>query len=116
MYTNHHSLQWMHSMKSESALLFRWAAQLEDYQFDVIHRPGKDQGHVDGLNRLPLTEINLQVQKKPHLDRSKTKEILQQLHKDGHAGVKKLLGLFKNRYQGTCVRKYCQQIVRECHN
>ena len=40
-------------MKSESALLHRWAAQLEDYDFEILHRPGKKQGHVDGLSRLP---------------------------------------------------------------
>ena len=40
------------SMKNESALLHRWAAQLEDYDFEILHRPGKNQGHVDALSRL----------------------------------------------------------------
>ena len=39
IFTDHYSLQWLRSMKSESALLHRWASQLEDYQFDIIHRP-----------------------------------------------------------------------------
>ena len=47
VYTDHYSLQWLRSMKSESTLLHRWAVQLEDYDFEVLHRPGKNQGHVD---------------------------------------------------------------------
>ena len=57
--TDHYCLQWLCSMKHESALLHRWAAQLEDYDFEVLHRPGKNQGHVDALNRLPLDKVNL---------------------------------------------------------
>ena len=46
-------------MKNESALLHRWAAQLEDYDFEVLHRPGKNQGHIDALSRLPTDNIHL---------------------------------------------------------
>ena len=41
VYTDHKSLQWLRSMKSESALLYRWAQALEDYDFEVKYRPGK---------------------------------------------------------------------------
>ena len=41
-------------MKNESALLHRWADQLEDYDFEILHRPDKSQGHVDALSRLPM--------------------------------------------------------------
>ena len=37
VYTDHYSLQWLRSLKNESALLHRWAAQLEDYDFEVLH-------------------------------------------------------------------------------
>ena len=37
VYTNQYSLQWLHSMKNESALLHRWAAQLEDYDFEILY-------------------------------------------------------------------------------
>ena len=44
VYTDHYSLQMLRSMNSEFALLHRWASQLEDYDFEVLHRPGKNQG------------------------------------------------------------------------
>ena len=46
-------------MKKKSALLHRWVAQLEDYDFEILHRPGKNQGHVDALSRLPLEHVSL---------------------------------------------------------
>ena len=42
VYTDHYSLQWLWSMKNESSLLHRWAAQLEDYDSEILHRPGKN--------------------------------------------------------------------------
>ena len=35
----------------------RWAAALEDYRFTILHRPGKLQGHVDALSRLPTQNL-----------------------------------------------------------
>ena len=59
VYTDRYSLQWLHSMKNESAPLHRRAAQLEDYAFEILHQPGKNQGHVDALSRLPMDKIGL---------------------------------------------------------
>ena len=59
VYTNHYSLSWLRAMKNQSALLHQWAAQLEDYFFETLHRPGKNQGHVDTLSRLSLEHVSL---------------------------------------------------------
>ncbi|KXJ14234.1 Transposon Tf2-8 polyprotein [Exaiptasia diaphana] len=34
----------------------RWALTLSAYEYDLIHRPGKENGNADGLSRLPLPE------------------------------------------------------------
>ena len=54
VYTDHYALQWLKTMHTGSALLHRWSAALEEYDFTVKHRPGKAQTHVDGLSRLPV--------------------------------------------------------------
>ena len=41
-------------MRIGSALLHRWSAALEEYDFTVCHRPGKAQTHADGFSRLPV--------------------------------------------------------------
>ena len=54
VYTDHYALQWLKTMRTESALLHRWSASLEEYDFTVQHHPGKSQTHVDGISRLPV--------------------------------------------------------------
>ena len=49
VFMDHYALQWLKTMRTGSALLHRWSAALEEYDFTVRHRPGKIQTHVDGL-------------------------------------------------------------------
>ena len=96
VYMDHYSLKWLRSVKSESALLHRWAAQLEDYDFEVLHRPGKNQGHVDVLSRLPMDMVHLLGKEKTILTSTEDMvQVLEQIHKDGHLEVKKTLKLFR---------------------
>ena len=41
VYTDHYALQWLKTMRTGSALLHRWSAALEEYDFTVKHRPGE---------------------------------------------------------------------------
>ena len=68
-------------MNNESALLHHWAAQLEDYDFEILHRPGKNQGHVDALSSLPMDNIHLLGQGKVSLNtEEETREVLERIH------------------------------------
>ena len=55
VFTDHYALQWLKTMRTGSALLHRWSAALEEYDFTVHHRPCKVQTHVDGLSHLPVS-------------------------------------------------------------
>lgn len=37
----------------------RWALLLEEFQYQIEHRPGRSMKHVDALSRYPLPECNL---------------------------------------------------------
>ena len=88
-------------MKHESALLQRLAAQLKDYDFEVLHRPGKNIGHVDALSRLNKEAVNLLGADKTTLGTpEETWKVLRQLHEEGHLGLKKTLKLFRRRFLG----------------
>ena len=102
-------------MKHESALLHRRAAQLEDYDFEVLHRPGKNQGQVDGLSRLPLDNVNLLGADKTTLGTPEaTKEVLRQLHEGSHLRFKKALKLFRQRFVGVQEKAFCREVISEC--
>ena len=42
--TDHKSLVWLHRFKDTEGMLSRWLHSLQQFQFSIIHRPGKDHG------------------------------------------------------------------------
>ena len=51
--TDHKSLVWLHRFKDTEGMMSRWLHALPQFQFSIVHRPGKDQGNADGLSRAP---------------------------------------------------------------
>jgi hypothetical protein len=49
--TDHASLQWLKNFKEPEGQLARWLERLQEYKFDIVHRPGKKHGNADGLSR-----------------------------------------------------------------
>jgi transposase InsO family protein len=49
--TDCHSLIWLNNLKDPSGRLSRWALRLQGYDFDIIHRRGKDNVVPDALSR-----------------------------------------------------------------
>ena len=54
--TDHRPLKWLKSMKAPNNLFARWISEIQGYDFDVIHRPGKLHGNADGLSRCPVKD------------------------------------------------------------
>ena len=45
--TDHRSLVWLHQFKDTEGMLSRWLHSLQQFQFSIIHRPGRDHGNAD---------------------------------------------------------------------
>ena len=117
VYADHYSLQWLPAMKNESALLHRWAAQLEDHDFEILHRPGNNQGHVDALSQLPLEHVSLLGKGKVTLTtEEETREVLERIHTDGHLEARKNLRVFRRRFEGIQDTMLCKLVVTPCED
>ena len=116
VFTDHYALQWLKTMHTGSALLHRWSAALEEYDFTVRHRPGKIQTHVDGLSRLPVGPappedalLHLQVD-----DEEEARRLAQELHTATHLGGQALWKLFSDRYSHKAGRRICLEVAQSC--
>ena len=54
--TDHGSLTWLWNFKDPEGQLARWLERLQEYDFSIVHRPGKKHGNADGLSRLPCRQ------------------------------------------------------------
>ena len=53
--TDHKSLVWLHRFKDTEGMMARWLHTLQQFQFSIVHRAGRDHGNADGLPRAPTT-------------------------------------------------------------
>lgn len=54
--TDHKALQFLMSSKLNSSRLTRWVLYLQEYNFDVVYRPGKENLFCDFLSRHPVVD------------------------------------------------------------
>ena len=51
--TDHAALQWLKTLKVPEGQLARWLGRLEQYNYRIIHRPGRVHCNADSLSRRP---------------------------------------------------------------
>jgi hypothetical protein len=52
--TDHQALKWLNTLRNPSGRLARWALELQQYQFDITYRSGKQNQVADELSRNPV--------------------------------------------------------------
>ena len=55
--TDHKTLTWDFNVKDPSSRLLRWRLKLEEYDYDVVHKPGVRNTNVDALSRITMTRM-----------------------------------------------------------
>lgn len=95
IYSDHRPLSYLYNKKEPAGRLSRWALKLQEYQFEIVYQPGKEQ-KADCLSRTPVpivhavfsaVEIWIQAQKDDKLG----KEILDNLKTEKYKDKYKLL-------------------------
>ena len=55
--TDHKSLVWLHCFKDTEGMMAHWLHTLQQFQFSIVHRAGRDHGNADGLSRAPANSV-----------------------------------------------------------
>ena len=50
---DHKSFAWLHRFKDTEVMMARWLHALQQFQFSIVHQPGRDHGNANGLSRVP---------------------------------------------------------------
>jgi hypothetical protein len=59
VHTDHHALKWLMTIKDVTGRLARWSLFIQQFDFDIKHRPGVTNGNADGLSRRPYSITHL---------------------------------------------------------
>ena len=51
--TDHSALKWLQTLREPEGQLARWLEQLQEYEFEIIHRAGKRHLNADAMSRRP---------------------------------------------------------------
>ena len=51
--TDHAALRWLLNLRHPEGQVARWLQQLQEYDFEIQHRPGKSHSNADTLSRRP---------------------------------------------------------------
>ncbi|CAG2211387.1 unnamed protein product [Mytilus edulis] len=57
IFTDHKALKYLMDQKVAVGKLGRWALKLQDFDFDIVHKPGKNNEVADALSRRTYTEV-----------------------------------------------------------
>lgn len=58
IYTDHRPLAWLNSLKDPNSKLTRWRLRLQDYDFEIIYKNGKQNTNADALSRIKLNALD----------------------------------------------------------
>ena len=54
--TDHANLRWLMSANHQTGRIARWVLRLQEFDFDIRHKPGKANSNADALSRLPASD------------------------------------------------------------
>ena len=58
--TDHAALRWLRNMPEPVGQQARWLELLEEYEFDIEHRPGKRHANADAMSRRPCRQCSIE--------------------------------------------------------
>ena len=127
--TDHHSLKYLMTQPNLSKRQARWVEQLSEFDFEVVHRPGKSNVVADALSRLSTVQVGTASRRHHREDlfrgleqayqkEEEIKEILDNLeaHKEFCVVQNKLYYRGKGRMQLYLPQGMRDLILRECHD
>ena len=59
--SDHRCLKWLRTFKEPKRQVARWIEMLQEYDFEVLHRPGQIHSNADALSRKPCKQCGIYI-------------------------------------------------------
>lgn len=100
--TDHASLKWFSNLKNPTGRLNRWACRLSQFDFELIHRKGKENIIPDCLSRIKINAIDIRSIQDPwYLDLYKKVSVNPSMFPNFKIENDRLYRYSKNKYRLT---------------
>lgn len=79
IYTDHRPLAWLNSIKEPNSKLTRWKLRLEEFDYNIVYKNGKQNSNADALSRIKVNVLGSDdISMKVNID-EKEQELQRQL-------------------------------------
>jgi hypothetical protein len=113
--SDHKPLTWVMNVKDPGSRLMRWRIQLEEYDYEVIYKPGRQNSNADALSR--INALEKEVSQPEEIDDDMKIKIFREHHDSilgGHRGMNKTYEAVKEHYRWPNMRKELEEYIRKC--
>lgn len=118
--TDHRPLTWLFSVKDPGSRLLKWRLKLEEYDYEIIYKAGKENTNADALSRIYTTrrkEKDTKDEKEQEEIEKEKKEILYECHDapaGGHPGIKRTIAKVKDNFEWKGTEQEVEDYVKKC--
>jgi len=115
--TDHKPLTWVFSVKDPSSRLLRWRLKLEEYDYQIIYKPGVRNTNADALSRITMARVNHVEKNNSEIPNEERKKILQEFHEQpigGHLGMKRTIDRIKLYTTWWGMKQDIEDYIRKC--
>jgi len=114
--TDHKPLTWVFNVKDTSSRLLRWRLKLEEYDYDIVYKPGTRNTNADALHRINVTEVKPVTEISSVPMEKEREKILQEFHElpTGHMGMNRTLDRIKLYTSWPGMKQGIENYVKHC--
>ena len=103
------------SVKDPGSRLIRWRIHLEEYDYEIVYKPGVQSSNADALSRIGA--LTKEIDELDEIDPDTKVKILQENHDSvlgGHRGMNKTYEAIKRHYQWPDMKREVEDYVKKC--
>jgi len=115
--TDHKPLTWVFNVKDPSSRLLRWRLKLEEYDYQIIYKPGTKNTNADALSRINTAEVRADEKTSSVPTEAEKRKILQEFHEQpigGHLGMNRTFERLKQYISWPGMKREIEVYVKQC--